>query len=120
MVGGVQVAFEISAYTTGGGPFGTAFQGSPYVIGFVEAHGLACIIGVVLLTVATNDGRRFWHAFALSVHLLLAIANVTFWSSFSFFHVVPLGIAATLAHVLFILAHATILTATRQTAPSRR
>jgi hypothetical protein len=32
----------------------------------------------VVLTVAARDGRRFWHVFALAVHLFLGTANVAF------------------------------------------
>ncbi len=64
VVGGVQVVFELAAYFAGAGPYGDVFEQSPYAIGWVEAHGLAFVIGVLLLTVAARDGRRFWHAFA--------------------------------------------------------
>jgi hypothetical protein len=61
VVGGVQVVFELLAYYAGAGPYGYIFEESPYAIGWVEAHGLAFIIGVLLLTVAVRDLRRFWH-----------------------------------------------------------
>ena len=67
MVGGVQLVFELLAYYAGVGPYGYVFEESPYTIGWVEAHGLAFIIGVLLLTVAARDGRRFWHVVAGSV-----------------------------------------------------
>jgi hypothetical protein len=50
----------------------------------------------------------------LAVHVLLAVANVTFWSSFVTFDVVPMGIAATVAHVIFIAAQAICLTGSRR------
>ena len=64
VVGGVQVVFELLAYYAGVGPYGYIFEESPYAIGWVEAHGLAFIIGVLLLTVAVRDLRRFWHVLA--------------------------------------------------------
>jgi hypothetical protein len=106
VVGGVQVTFELLSYYAGAGPLGDIFDQSPYTIGWVENHGLALLIGLLLLTVAVRDGRRFWHGFALAVHFLLALANVMFWSGFVAFDLVPLGIAATAAHVGFIAAHA--------------
>ncbi len=78
VVGGVQVVFELLAYYGGAGPYGDIFGDSPYTIGWVEAHGLAFIIGVLLLTVAARDGRRFWHLLAASVHVLLGTANLVF------------------------------------------
>ena len=105
MVGGIQVVFELLAYHTGSGPYGYVFEESPYAIGWVEAHGLAFIIGVLLLTVAARDLRRFWHLLAAAVHMLLGTANLVFWNSFIVFGMVPMGIAATIAHFVFVAAH---------------
>ncbi len=105
VVGGVQVAFELLAYFTGAGPYGDVFAESPYAIGWVEAHGLAFGIGVLLVTVAARDGRRFWHAFAAAVHTLLGTANLVFWDSFVVFGLVPMGIAATVVHFALVAAH---------------
>lgn len=105
MVGGVQVVFELLAYYAGVGPYGYVFEESPYTIGWVEAHGLAFIIGVLLLTVAARDGRRFWHGLAAAVHTLLGTANLVFWDSFVVFGMVPMGIAATVVHFVFVAAH---------------
>jgi uncharacterized membrane protein len=105
VVGGVQVVFELLAYYSGAGPYGYIFEESPYAIGWVEAHGLAFIIGVLLLVVAARDLRRFWHVLAAAVHTLLGTANLVFWDSFIVFGMVPMGIAATVAHFVFVLAH---------------
>lgn len=105
VVGGVQVVFELLAYYAGVGPYGYVFEESPYTIGWVEAHGLAFIIGVLLLTVAARDGRRFWHGLAAAVHTLLGTANLVFWDSFVVFGMVPMGIAATVVHFVFVAAH---------------
>ena len=58
VVAGVQVVFELLAYYAGAGPYGYIFDESPYAIGWVEAHGLAFIVGVLLLAVAVADLRR--------------------------------------------------------------
>jgi len=118
MVGATQVTFELLGYFAGAGPYGSVFDASPYTIGWVENHGFALLIGIMFLTVAARDGRRFWHVFALAVHVLLGAANLTFWSSFVFFDVVPMGIAATVGHVLFVLAHSRCLAASRGLASS--
>ena len=114
IIGGVQVILELLSYNAGAGPYGPIFEASPYTIGWVENHGLAFLIGMLFLIVGVRDGRRFWHGFALAVHVLLAVANVTFWSSFVTFDVVPMGIAATVAHVIFIAAQAICLTGSRR------
>jgi len=114
LIGGVQVAFELVSYDAGAGPHGAIFDQSPYTIGWVENHGLAFLIGMLFLVVAARDGRLFWHGMGLAVHVLLAIANLAFWSSFVTFDVVPMGIAATVAHVIFIAAHLISLTVSRR------
>jgi hypothetical protein len=105
VVGGGQVAFELLAYYSGSGPYGYIFEESPYAIGWVEAHGLAFIVGVLLLVVAARDLRRFWHVLAAAVHTLLGTANLVFWDSFIVFGMVPMGIAATVVHFVFVVAH---------------
>jgi hypothetical protein len=113
-VGGSQVVFELIGHFTGGGPLGAMFLASPYTLGWFEAHGLALLIGLLLLAHA-GEGGRVWHRFALAVHALLGGANIIFWSSFRTFESEPLGIAATTCHFLFVGAHAICLR--RTTAP---
>ncbi|HEY6646301.1 MAG TPA: hypothetical protein VI217_04295 [Mycobacterium sp.] len=112
VVGGVQVVFELLAYYKGVGPYGYIFEESPYAIGWVEAHGLAFIIGGLLLTVAARDLRRFWHVLAAAAHTLLGTANLVFWNSFIVFGMVPMGIAATVVHFVLVAAHVAALVAT--------
>jgi hypothetical protein len=71
----------------------------------VEAHGLGFIIGVLLLTVAPRDLRRFWHVLAAAVRTLLGTANLVFWESFVVFGMVPMGIATTVVHFVLVAAH---------------
>src|SRR5262249_4340417 len=103
VIGGIQLMFEFIGHFAAAGPFGDVFDESPYTIGFVEAHGLAFLIGVLLLVVARTDLRRFWHPFAAAVHVLLGGANIVFWASFTAFGMVPMGVAATIAHALFVV-----------------
>jgi hypothetical protein len=109
VVGGLQVLLELAGYYRGAGPYGKLFDHSPYIIGWVEAHGLAFLIGVALLAVARTDLRRFWHVFATAVHVLLGGANIVFWDSFTAFGMVPMGVAATVVHVLFAVLHGVAL-----------
>jgi hypothetical protein len=57
------------------------------------------LIGLLLLLrVAVPDGRRVWSVFAIAVHMLRGTASLVLWGSFVHFSLVPVGIAATVAH----------------------
>jgi hypothetical protein len=116
VVGGVQVVFELAAHYASAGPYGYIFEQSPYTIGWVEAHGLALIIGVLLFAVAARDGRRFWHMLCAAVHALLGTANLVFWDSFVVFGVVTMGVAATVVHFILVAAHSIAYFASRSRA----
>ena len=104
LVGGTQVIFELLSHFFGVGPWGRIFAGSHYTIGFLEAHGLAFLIGLLLIGVAAANPIRFWHGFAACVHVLLGGANLLFWSSFVYWGLVPMGAIATVFHGLFLVA----------------
>ena len=106
LVGGAQMIFELLSHFFGTGPWGHIFTGSPYTIGFLEAHGLAFLIGLLLIFVAAADPKQFWHGFAACVHVLLGGANLLFWSSFVAWGLLPAGIVATTFHGLFLVAQA--------------
>jgi hypothetical protein len=116
VVGGVQVMFELLAYYAGVGPYGDKFADSPYVVGWLEAHGLAVIIGVLLLTVAARDDRRFWHVLAAVVHAFLGTANLVFFQGFIAWGMVPAGVAATVVHFVLVVAHTAGFVVSRGTA----
>jgi hypothetical protein len=105
LVGGAQMIFELLSHFRGVGPLGQIFTASHYTLGFFEAHGFALLIGLLLIFVASADPKRFWHTFAVCVHMLLGGANLLFWSSFVALRLVPMGIVATVFHGLFILAN---------------
>ena len=113
LAGTAQVTLELLAHFLGVGPYAAVFDRSAYTIGWVEAHGLAAVIGVVFLVVGARDRRRFWHGFALAVHLLLGAANLVFWQSFVDFGTTSLGGVGTTAHVLFATAQAWSLVVSR-------
>lgn len=71
-------------------------------IGFIEAHGLALIIGVTLWRIAYS---RNWHAVLAAVHVLLGTANLLFWQFFVAADVLVVGYVTTAAHWLFVVAH---------------
>jgi hypothetical protein len=105
-VGLIQMSLELVGHHLGAGPFGRVFDQSPYTIGWVEAHGLAGLVGVLFLVAGGRDRQPHWHGFALAVHLLLGGANLMFWSGFVTFGTEPIGVLATVAHLGFVLAQA--------------
>lgn len=105
LVGSIQVTLELFSYYAGEGIYGPLFHSSPYLVGWVEAHGLAALIGIVFVVVGASDEGRRWHVVALCVHLLLGTANIVFWSAFRTFGMVAAGIVATTGHLLLGTAH---------------
>ena len=69
-------------------------------IGFIEAHGLAFIIGVLLWRAAPV---RSWHLTAAGVHVLLGAANLVFWSIFVAADALWAGYVTTTLHWAFVV-----------------
>jgi hypothetical protein len=68
-------------------------------IGFIEAHGLALILAVLLWRAAPV---RSWHVAAASIHVLLGTANLAFWQFFVAADVLVVGYVTTALHGLFV------------------
>jgi hypothetical protein len=84
----------------GRGPVGPVIASAPHAaIGFVEAHGLAFIIGVLLWRAAAT---RAWHFTAAAVHVLLGTANLVFWQAFVAGDMLVVGYVTTALHWLFV------------------
>ena len=80
-------------------------------IGFVEAHGLALILAVLLWRAPPE---RSWHLTAAAIHLLLGASNIVFWQLFVATNTVPMGWVTTVAHgLLFVLQSTAALAAGR-------
>lgn len=103
VAGGSALVSELCAYFVDIGPEAAAFHLSPYAIGFVEAHGLAILTGLLLVRASRGSQKRFWHLHAILVHLLLGGANLLFWQSFVQFGYLPVGIITTILHSLFLV-----------------
>lgn len=67
-------------------------------IGFVDAHELALIAGLLLWSATP---RPCWHLAAAAVHVLFAAANLAHWQTFVSADIVPMGYATTFMHALF-------------------
>jgi uncharacterized membrane protein len=90
---------DLVGYFFAAGPFAN-LSGQPLAVGAVEAHGLAALIGLLLVRGATAVDHRFWHVVALSVHLFLAACNLLFWDVYALMGVPAVGIGSTAAHLM--------------------
>jgi hypothetical protein len=92
--------FDIRGVLYGLGPQGRALADAPYAgIGFVEAHGLAVILGVVLWRARPE---RAAHLTALAVAALLGTANLAFWQAFIAMDALTMGYVTTALHWTFV------------------
>jgi hypothetical protein len=82
------------------GPQGKVLAHAPYAgIGFIEAHGLAFIFGVLLWRA---EPTRLWHLTAAAIHVLLGSANLAFWQIFVAGDMLALGYVTTILHWVFV------------------
>jgi hypothetical protein len=95
--------FDLAGTFLNSGPMAAALAGNPSAIGFFEAHGLALIVAILIIVNRNADGAK-WHWVAAATHLLLGGANLMFWSSFTTFGLVPMGVVATVLHAVFLVA----------------
>ena len=92
--------FDIRGVLYGLGPQGRALAEAPYAgIGFVEAHGLAVILAVVLWRARPE---RAAHLTALAVVALLGTANLAFWQAFVAMDALSMGYVTTALHWTFV------------------
>ena len=109
------VIFDIRGVLYGLGPQGRALADAPYAgIGFVEAHGLAVILGIVLWR---SRAERAAHLTALAVVALLGTANLAFWQMFVATDALAVGYVTTGLHWLFVAAQLTPVVAAGETLP---
>ena len=69
-------------------------------VGFVDAHELALIAGVLLWTATP---RPSWQMAAAALHALFAATNLANWEFFVAADLVAMGCLTTAAHALFIV-----------------
>ena len=92
--------FDIRGVLYGLGPQGRALADAPHAgIGFVEAHGLAVILAVVLWRARPE---RAAHLTALAVVALLGTANLAFWQAFVAMDALTMGYLTTALHWTFV------------------
>jgi hypothetical protein len=91
---------DLAGAFAGIGPQRNVLGPAPYAaIGFVEAHGLAFILGVLLWRA---EPVRSWHFAAGAVHVLLGTSNLLFWQIFIATDMLAMGWVTTVLHWLFV------------------
>jgi hypothetical protein len=85
-------------------------------IGFVEAHGLALILGIVLWRARVE---RAWHLTAAGIHQLLGTANLVFWPLFITADMLMVGYLTTTFHGLFLVGQLVAAATAGAPAPGR-
>jgi hypothetical protein len=81
------------------GPQGRVLAQAPHAgIGFIEAHGLAVILAVLLWRALPS---RSWHLTALCLELLLGVSNLLFWQMFIESDALVVGYVTTCLHGVF-------------------
>lgn len=115
---GAWVTADFPASFSGSGPFGPLIAHQPALgIGFIEAHGLAIILGVLLWRAASTTS---WHLTSAAIHLLLGTCNVIFWQLFIATDTLPMGWITTGMHgLLFVLQSFAAWSAAREPAGKR-
>lgn len=97
------VIFDIRGVLYGLGPQGRVLADAPYAaIGFVEAHGLAVILAVLLWRAVPTPAS---HLTAVALEMLLGTANLFFWQMFVATDALAVGYVTTLLHWTFVFAH---------------
>lgn len=102
-VGGL--VMDISGIFFSRGPESAVVAAAPFSgAGFIEAHGLAFIIGVLLWRA---QPQRCWHLTGAAVALLLGTTNVVFWPIFTAIDFLSAGYITTTLHCLFVILQLT-------------
>jgi hypothetical protein len=100
LMGGLFGIFDLLSYWFGSGPLGELYFNVPMTVGLFEAHGLALILGLLLLRAARSQPSAIWHLVGAGIHILLGSSNLIFWSLFLIWDVVTAEIVVTSIHWL--------------------
>ena len=94
-------AGDVRGIFLGVGPVARVVAEAPHAgIGFIEAHGLAFILGILMWRA---EPSRAWHLTAAAIHTLLGSANLIFWQLFIASDMLMVGYVTTALHGLFVL-----------------
>jgi hypothetical protein len=108
--------FDLRGVLFGLGPQGRLLADAPHAaIGFVEAHGLALILSILLWRAAP---ARSSHVAALAMDALLGTANLAFWQMFVATDALAVGYVSTTLHLTFAVLNLVALLAAGRTVPT--
>ena len=94
-------ASDVRGIFFGLGPVARVVADAPYAgLGFIEAHGLAFILGVLMWRAQPERG---WHFAAAAIHILLGTANLVFWQLFIAADMLAVVYVTTALHGLFVV-----------------
>jgi hypothetical protein len=94
-------ASDVRGIFFGLGPVARVVAEAPYAgLGFIEAHGLAFILGILMWRAQPARG---WHLAAAAIHVLLGTANLIFWQLFIVSDMLLVGYVTTALHGLFVV-----------------
>ena len=102
---------DVAASFFAAGPEAVLIAAAPHTgIGFMEAHGLAFILGVHLWR---STAERAWHLTGAAIGLLLGSCNLLFWDMFAAADSMLMGYVTTGLHWLFAALQLVSLVAIR-------
>ncbi|WP_213285226.1 hypothetical protein [Bradyrhizobium sp. sGM-13] len=94
-------ASDVGGIFFGLGPVARVVAEAPHAgLGFIEAHGLAFILGILMWRAQPARG---WHLAAAAIHVLLGTANLIFWQLFTVSDMLLVGYVTTALHGLFVV-----------------
>ena len=100
LAGVAGMLFDIRGVLYGLGPQGRVLAQAPHAaIGFIEAHGLAVILAVLLWRATP---ARSWHLTAVAMEVLLGTSNLAFWDLFVATDALTVGYVTTGLHWIFV------------------
>jgi hypothetical protein len=103
------MVFDFRGAFLGLGPQGRVLAQAPHAaIGFVEAHGLAFILAVILWRAQPS---RSLNGVGLATGLLLGGSNLIFWQLFVATGALATGYLTTSLHILFAVLHVVLAAA---------
>jgi hypothetical protein len=109
-VAAVALPLDIMAAIYGTGALGRVLGDTPSLaIGFVEAHGLALLLSIVIWRARPSAAM---HLLAMAMEVLLGSSNLGFWQLFVQADALVMGYVTTILHWLFAAAQGAMLLAT--------
>jgi hypothetical protein len=103
------LTLDIPGVFFGKGPLGATGVHAPQAgIGFIEAHGLALILAILMWRATSagswrvTAGSRAWHVTAAAIHVLLGSANLVAWEFFVSTDSLAAGYITTSLHWLLV------------------